>query len=313
MELDTLFGQASSDRRATARIPAGATLLHRAVGMRDYAPCAVVSVTTSGIELLGERPLEPGTVVTILVRPEASPRKYYRVIGSVVRRVPRHPRWLHVIKAATKRPWSTMFIYDVMYQALAGSTTSRAPGHRYLDDAGNMHHDLGTDHSGMTSGLESAGSQPHAAPRPRDLEDGYGDPAVYRALSWSAPFHALNDLLRQFIAHEQRTTKMPAGTTLVQRGSLEDVSIYLIEGTVEAEPHDGKRFRITAGTPDAHHPISVLRPHAYTVTAATDVTVILLSQDMVRKLARITAAHNSSLSGIEVSELDSLPGEVAGT
>ncbi len=86
MELNTLFGQASSDRRATARIPAGATLLHRAVGMRDYAPCAVVSVTTSGVELLGERPLEPGTVVTILVRPEASPGKYYRVIGSVVRR-----------------------------------------------------------------------------------------------------------------------------------------------------------------------------------------------------------------------------------
>jgi len=300
-----MLGDGAIDRRQTARIPAGARLLHRAVGMSDYALCEVLNVTTSAMELLLERPLETGTVVTILVRPEGSPRKYYRVVGSVERRAPRGSRWLHVIRASTKRPWSPMFIYDVMHQALSGPKPRPAPEWMFVDDAAAARPDPGNEYSKLIEALERTAPDRGAAEARRAGPD-RGDPYVYRALAWFAPFHALNDLLRQFIASEQPVTSEAAGTTLVERGSLDDISICLVEGTVEVEAYDGKKSIIAAGTRDAQFPISVLRPHAYTVRAVTDVTVIQLSQDIVRKVARITAAHKGR-PGIEVSEGGSPP------
>lgn len=302
--------QASSDRRQTARIPTGAKLLHRAIGMSDYALCEVLNVTTSGIELLLERPLETGTVVTILVRPEGSSQRYYRVIGSVERREKGHSRWLHVVRASSRRPWSSMFIYDVMYQALAGSRARSDPERMYVDNLAAPHQGPENPYSAMMADLEQAGSQPGAATNP-DADSGDGDPFVHRALAWFAPFDELTELMRQLIAREQCVTRKPAGTTLVERGSMQDISIYLVEGTVEVEAFDGKRFNIAAGTHEARFPISVLTPHAYTVKAVTDITVILLSQDMVRKAARITAVHKYH-PGIEVSEEASLPADVSG-
>ncbi|MGA8259267.1 MAG: hypothetical protein WB783_03555, partial [Arenicellales bacterium] len=81
-------------------------------------------------------------------------------------------------------------------------------------------------------------------------------------------------------------------------------TIYLIEGTLELEAFDGRKMSIVGGTRRAHLPISQLRPHAYTVRAATEVSVILMSQDMVREITRITTTYRSR-SGIEVHEVQS--------
>lgn len=324
--MEKMPDQKSSDRRQTARIPTGAKLLHRAVGMRDYALCEVLNVTTSGIEMLAEQPLAPGTVVTFLVQSEDSPRKYYRVVGSVERRERKQARWLHVVKASNRRPWSPMFIYDVVYQALRGERMWPVPEWMFVE------HDAGPRRSPEDPGpspTEDPGPSPTGDPGPSPTgdpgppqpetvdnpdaapEEEEGDPDLYRALAWFAPFDEFSDMLRQFIAREQRVTRRPAGTTLVERGSMEDTSIYLIAGIVEIEAFDGKRSRIAAGTNDARYPISVLRPHAYTVIAATDVTVIMLSQDMIRQLTRITGSYRNHL-GIEVLEEDSLPAELTG-
>ena len=134
-----------------------------------------------------------------------------------------------------------------------------------------------------------------------------GDSVTYWLLAWFAPFNELNDLQRQFLARGHVVTHRPAGTKLIERGSTDDVTIYLIEGTLELEAFDGKKMSVVGGTRRAHLPISQLRPHAYTVRAATDVTVILVSQDMVREITRITTTYRSR-SGIEVTELDSQPG-----
>lgn len=277
--------------------------------MADYALCEVLNVTTSGIELLLERPLEPGTVVTILVRPEGSQGRYYRVIGSVERRESRESRWLHVIRASSRRPWSSMFIYDVMYQALTGS---KAPANRdgmYVDNANGGNQSPENQYLALIEDLEKTALWLDATTEDhRDDRKEGSEPAVHRTLAWFAPFDELNNLLRQVIAREHHLAEVPAGTVLVERGSLKDVSIYLVEGVVEVESFDGKRFGITAGTDDAHFPISVLRPHAYTVRAVTDVTAILLSQEVVRKAARVTAAYKSQL-GIEVTESEGLPAE----
>lgn len=309
-EMETMPGQTAPDRRQTARIPAGAKLLLRAVGMSDYVLCDVLSITTSGIEVLLARPLEPGTVVTILVRPEGTPKKYYRVVGSVMRRESRHPRWLHVVRASSKRPWSSMFIYDVMYQALTGSRVWPAGDWLYVGKADPPRQRLENNYSDLMADLERAASQLGAAEYPDSTPCG-DDPVVRRALAWFAPFDELDSVMRRLIAREQHVTKREAGTTLVERGSLEDISVYLVEGTIEVEAFDAKRFRIAAGTHDAHFPVSVLRPHAYTVRAVTDVAVILISQELVRKAARITGSCKSHL-GIEVWEEEQLPAELAG-
>ena len=294
-----------TDRRQTARIPTGAKLLHRAVGMSDYALCDVRNITTSGIELLLDRPWDRGTVMTVLVRPEGASHKYYRVVGAVDRREPVGSRWLHVIKASSKRPWSPMFIYDVMYQALAGLAARPESEPMYVEDASQAGLEAENSYAEMVQDLEATAARDQGGhpdegvaaanaadadeledagdagdPDRSDASPGTGDPVVYSALAWFAPFDELNALLRQFIAREQTVTRKPAGAVLIERGSDDDVSLYLV------------------------------RPHAYTVRAVTDVTVIVLSQELVRRVARITATHRSRLGVIEVSEQESPPAEI---
>ena len=102
------------ERRRTARIPVDAVLLYRAVGMDDYELCHVLNVSTLSLEILLDQALAEGTVVTIAVRPEGSLKQYYRVVGEVKRQEQLDVGWMHVITAPSERPWSPMFIYDVV-------------------------------------------------------------------------------------------------------------------------------------------------------------------------------------------------------
>lgn len=170
---------------------------------------------------------------------------------------------------------------------------------------------------------QGAAAQPSRSPEPdeagpwttgapdREVSYDDGDPVTYRLLGHFSPFNELNDLQRQFVARGQRITKVRAGATLIERGSLEDLSVYLIEGTLRLEAFDDKRIEIVGGTRRASLPVSQLRPHAYTVKAATDATVILMSQKMIRDITRITTTYRNR-PGIEVSEMDSLPDTIPG-
>lgn len=155
----------------------------------------------------------------------------------------------------------------------------------------------------------SAGDPPqYNNPWEDEPEDRYssfndGDPATYWLLAWFSPFNELDDLQRQFVARGHTVTKKPAGATLLERGSRDDVTLYLIEGTLELEAFDGRKMSIVGGTRRAHLPVSQLRPHAYTVRAVTNVSVIYVSQDMVREINRITTTYKSR-PGIEVNEED---------
>lgn len=149
-------------------------------------------------------------------------------------------------------------------------------------------------------------------PEERNASFNDGDPVTYWLLSWFTPFNELNDLQRQFVARGHTVTKKPAGTILIERGSVDDVTLYLIEGTLELEAFDGRKMSVVGGTSRAHLPISQLRPHAYTVKAATSVSVIFVSQDMVREVTRLTTTYRSR-PGIEVSEGEALPESGSGT
>jgi hypothetical protein len=161
---------------------------------------------------------------------------------------------------------------------------------------------------------DTAGIAPwEGLPEDRSIYFNDGDPVTYWLLASFAPFNELNDLQRQFLARGHVVTKKPAGSTLIERSSREDVTIYLIEGTLELEAFDGRKISVVGGTRRARIPISQLSPHAYTVKAATDVSVILVSQDMVREVTRITTTYKSR-PGIEVTEespVEGTPGDVS--
>jgi hypothetical protein len=145
--------------------------------------------------------------------------------------------------------------------------------------------------------------------KPRSVDFQSGDPVPYWLLGTFAPFNQLNDLQRQFIARGLTLLKRPAGTVFVKRGSQEDISVCLVEGTIELETFDGRSVSVVGGTKRARIPISQLHPHAYTVQAATGVTVFLISQSMVRKVTRITTTY-SNRPGIEVREGGLLPDSI---
>lgn len=295
-----------ADRRRTARIPAGARLLLRAVGMRDYALCDVSCVSTLSLDLSLDRKLATGTVVTVLALQENTSKTYRRAVGSVERWQEKGGRWMHMIKASNKRPWSSMFIYDVVYQTLVGS------GPRSEFDLLSMEIQNGP------SPLDGDGivlpGPANGIPQPGLAEDALEDDGhllVYRALAWFSPFRDLNSVMRGFIARDKTLSTARAGTTLIECGSDDDVSIFLVNGVLEVEAFDGRKVHVVAGTSGAQFPISLLRPHACTVKAATDVTVILLSQKVVREIVEIAATCRSRL-GIEVSEDTFIPEDYPG-
>lgn len=149
-------------------------------------------------------------------------------------------------------------------------------------------------------------------PEDRQIVFQDGDPVPYWLLAWFAPFNHLNDLQREFIARTLRISKRPAGAMLIERGSREDISYYLVEGTVVLKSFDGRDILITGGTKRAQLPVSQLNPHAYTVQADTEVTLIPVSQSMLRKVTRITTTYQNR-AGIEVREGGPLPDTMPGS
>lgn len=116
--------QHGKDCRRTARIPVDAVLLYRAGEAREFKLCHVLNVSTLSMEMLLDQPLPRGTVVTTVVFSEGSSKHHYYVVGQVLRvqqcswqqRLFHEGEggWVHVIAAAAERPWSPMFIYDVI-------------------------------------------------------------------------------------------------------------------------------------------------------------------------------------------------------
>jgi len=120
-----------------------------------------------------------------------------------------------------------------------------------------------------------------------------GDAVTGWLLEWFSPFNELTDMQREIIAGYEAIRKLRRGTRLVEQGSREDVCVYLLEGSLALRGPDGARIIVKAGTRRSRLPISVLNPHVYEVTAASDVTVILFSQRLIRRIIEIVTTYTS--------------------
>lgn len=97
-------------------------------------------------------------------------------------------------------------------------------------------------------------------------------------------FHHMDDLSSSELdrlARSVRELGAVKGTCLLELGSTEDNSLYLIEGKVELVSADGHRRLVKAGESAARRPISRLRPSQYRVTALTSVRFLSIENNLL--------------------------------
>lgn len=129
-----------------------------------------------------------------------------------------------------------------------------------------------------------------------------GAPVTGSLLARFTPFNELDEALRECFARGLIVSRKPARSVLVKRGSEDDVSIYLIEGTLILRPADRRTMRVVGGTQAAVLPLCQLSPHTYSAIAATDVAVIILRQSVLRDVTKVINEHKNT-PGIQVSHL----------
>ena len=93
-----------------------------------------------------------------------------------------------------------------------------------------------------------------------------------------------------------------SGKTLFKSGSTDKKSFYLLEGTVQVNPQNGEPYTITAGTPDALHPLVHQQPRQATVTATSEVCCIAIDNDLLDVL--VTWDQTTSYIVTEIEEED---------
>lgn len=132
---------------------------------------------------------------------------------------------------------------------------------------------------------------------PHDSCFNEGDAVTGWLLEWFSPFNELTDNQREIIAGYETIRKAAGGTRLIEQGSRDDICIYLVEGSLVLTGPDGGTMVVKAGTRRSRLPISVLTPHVYGVTAATDVSVIAFSQTLIRRIIEISTTYTSTDPG----------------
>jgi len=165
---------------------------------------------------------------------------------------------------------------------------------------GAMPEDLLAMVSSMRRNVDGAATTEPAANRmeswlepPTDSYFDNGDAVTGWLLESFSPFNVLTDTQREIIAGYETIHKAESGARLIERGSRDDLCIYLVEGALSLTGPDGATMLVKAGTPRARLPISVLTPHVYDVTAVSDVSIIVFSQKLVRRIIDITTTYTS--------------------
>lgn len=129
-----------------------------------------------------------------------------------------------------------------------------------------------------------------------------GDAVTGWLLESFCPFHELTDTQRDIIAGYETIRKVKRGTRLIDQGSRDDICIYLVEGSLALTGLDNATMVVKAGTRRSRLPISVLTPHVYDVLAATDASIIVFSQRLVRRIIEITTTYTSVNPGQDSDE-----------
>ena len=95
--------------------------------------------------------------------------------------------------------------------------------------------------------------------------------------------------------------KAVAGTRILDHGSNDDWSLYLVAGTLQLQAADGATKTVEGGTAAAANPVASLKPRMYSITAMTPVTFLWMYDPMVDSVIKIDQENNPLVidSGID--------------
>jgi HD-like signal output (HDOD) protein len=121
-------------------------------------------------------------------------------------------------------------------------------------------------------------------------------PAV---LSGFVPMREWDENQLKTLTESTQVEHVSPGTRIIQRGSTDHWTFYLLEGRLELEAVDGAKKIIEGGTSAAMNPLAQLKPRQYNVTSLSAARVLRIESE---KLNRVSPPHAGA--GIDVGGAD---------
>lgn len=120
------------------------------------------------------------------------------------------------------------------------------------------------------------------------------------ALRALQPFKTLDTASLESLAEQVRIFNAPRKSTLVELGSEEPSTLFLIDGEIELIASDGNSFRITALDETARQPLCQLRPTRYHCRAISNVLYLRIEDDVLNQF--LSLENHSSMFDEETLE-----------
>jgi HD-like signal output (HDOD) protein len=117
------------------------------------------------------------------------------------------------------------------------------------------------------------------------------------------PLQSLSAEQLERLAGLTRIHQAPAGHLLIERGSDDNFSYFLLDGKLKLVAQDGKENLIGAGEPSSHSAIAQLRPRRYEVTSLTPIRFLRIENELLEETRRGDEAPSFSggIDGYSVS------------
>jgi HD-like signal output (HDOD) protein len=100
------------------------------------------------------------------------------------------------------------------------------------------------------------------------------------------------------LADQINVIEAPEGTRLVELGSSDSDTLFLVSGRVRLEADDGRISFVADNDPAARNPLCRLRPSRWRALAASRVRYLRISEELIS-----SAGSSSGIAGYEVTEL----------
>lgn len=113
------------------------------------------------------------------------------------------------------------------------------------------------------------------------------------------PLQALSEQQQVLLAGVTELRTARPGEALIELGSDDNNTYFLLQGTLVLDSADNKRREIKNGDASAKSPIAQLRPRKYRVTARTEVRYLVIDNAYLEDIAQ----NHGSASGVEGYEV----------
>lgn len=119
-------------------------------------------------------------------------------------------------------------------------------------------------------------------------------------LSQLTAFKDLDNIQLTEIAQDVVVSKADKGTRLLEKGSTDTSTIYLLEGRLQLTAADGTVMYVNHTDPSANDPVARLRPAHYDVTAVSSVSFLRVDTELLNRIDR--TLREIGTQGYEVRE-----------